>query len=31
MTIIERVMKRIMEVSNKLPPKELENALGIKK
>jgi len=31
MTTIDRVMKRIVEVSNKLPPKELEKALGIKK
>lgn len=30
MNTTDRVMKRIVEVSNKLPQKELEEALGIK-
>ena len=30
MTTINRVMKRIVEVSNKLPQNELDEALGIK-
>mgnify|MGYP001300648559 CR=1 FL=1 len=31
MTTIERVFKKINKLKDKLPPKELERALGIKK
>ena len=31
MTTEERVFKRISKLKDKLPPKELEKALGIKK